>query len=143
MQLGDKIKAARIEAGLTQAQLAEKIGVSRKTISLYEANTRQPKNAATIIDLAHALGIVTDYFLTDNELRRIEEQDEFIAKSGEQYGVKGKAQARLILEQASALFAGGELSESDQEAFFRTMTEIYFDAKEKAKKYTPKQYVKK
>lgn len=143
MQLGDKIKAARLEAGLTQAQLAEKVGLSRKTITLYEANTRRPKNAATIIDLAHALGVATGYFLTNDELLRIDQQDEFLARSGEQYGVRGKAQARLILEQASALFAGGELNQEDREAFFRTMTEIYFDAKDKAKKYTPKKFVKK
>lgn len=140
MEFGDKIRAARQAAEITQEALAEKVGVSRRTIMLYETNRRKPKNAATIISLAKALNVGTDYFLTDDEMKQIEEQESFLEQAGEQYGNRGKAQARLILDQASALFAGGELSEEDKEAFFQTMTQIYFDAKAKAKKYTPKKY---
>ena len=56
------------------------------------------------------------------------------------YGLHGKKQAEQILKQAQGLFAGGELDEEDRDAFFRAMTDIYFDAKERAKKYTPKKY---
>lgn len=140
MEFGDKIKAARLAAEMTQEVLAEKVGVSRRTIMFYEMNKRKPKNAAMVISLAKALNVRTDYFLTDDELAQIQEQDAFLEQAGEQYGNRGKAQARLILDQASALFAGGELSEDDKEAFFQTMTEIYFDAKAKAKKYTPRKY---
>ncbi|MGI5971700.1 MAG: helix-turn-helix domain-containing protein [Oscillospiraceae bacterium] len=139
MQFGDKIRAARQACGMTQKALAEKIGVTTRTIQLYEANSRQPKNAATIISLAHALNVGTDYFLSERELECIREQEAFLSEAADKYGNRGRAQARLILDQASALFAGGELSEEDKEAFFRTMTEIYFDAKEKAKKYAPGQ----
>lgn len=142
MQFGDRIKAARQAAEMTQEALAERIGVSRRTIVLYETNRRKPKNAGTIIDLAKALDVSTDYFMTDDELKLIQEQDAFLEQAGEQYGNRGKAQARLILDQTSALFAGGGLSEEDKEAFFKTMTEIYFDAKEKAKKYAPNKYRK-
>ena len=38
--LGNHLKALRTEAGLTQAQLAEKIGVSRKTINTIENKTK-------------------------------------------------------------------------------------------------------
>ena len=41
-----------------------------------------------------------------------------------------------------ALFEGGELPDEDKDEFFRAITEIYFDAKEKNKKYTPKKYRK-
>lgn len=140
MQFGDKIRAARQAAEMTQDALAEKVGVSRRTIMLYETNRRKPKNAATIISLAKALNVGTDYFLTDDELKQIEEQEAFLEQAGEQYGNRGKAQARLILDQTSALFAGGDLSEEDKEAFFQTMTEIYFDAKAKAKKYSPNKF---
>jgi transcriptional regulator with XRE-family HTH domain len=140
MQFGEKIKAAREAAGMTQKKLAEAIGVSTRTIQLYEANDRQPKNATTIISLAHALGMETDYFLSTQELERIREQETFLSEATQKFGSRGKAQAQLILDQASALFAGGELAEEDQEAFFQTMSEIYFDAKSRAKKYTPKQF---
>jgi transcriptional regulator with XRE-family HTH domain len=140
MQFGDKIRAARQAVEMTQETLAEKVGVSRRTIALYETNKRKPKNAGTIIALAKALNVSTDYFMTDDELKQIQEQDAFLEQAGEQYGNRGKAQARLLLDQTSALFAGDDLSEDDKEAFFRTMTEIYFDAKAKAKKYTPNKY---
>lgn len=140
MQFGDKIRAARQAAEMTQETLAEKIGVSRRTVALYETNKRKPKNAGMIIALAKALNVSTDYFMTDDELKQIQEQEAFLDQAGEQYGNRGKAQARLILEQTSALFAGGALSEDDKEAFFQTMTQIYFDAKVKAKKYTPNEY---
>ncbi len=140
MQFGDRIKAARLAAKMTQDALAKETGLSRRTIMLYETNKRQPKNASVILSLSKALGVGSDFFLSEDELGRIREQDAFLAESGEKYGTRGRAQARLILDQTSALFAGGVLSEEDQEAFFRAMTDIYFDAKEKAKKYTPKRY---
>lgn len=137
MQFGDKIRAARQAGGMTQKALAEAIGVTTRTIQLYEANDRQPRNATSIISLAHALNVGTDYFLSEKELDRIREQEAFLSEATDKYGTRGRAQAHLILDQASALFAGGELSADDQEAFFQTMTEIYFDAKAKAKKYAP------
>lgn len=40
--IGKRLKKSRISAGLTQQQLAEKIGISRSTISKYELNKAQP-----------------------------------------------------------------------------------------------------
>ena len=140
MQFGEKIKSARTAANMTQKELAESIGVTTRTIQFYEQNKRQPKNATAIIKLAGALKVSTDYFLSTDELEKAQSQEVFLKEAGIKYGSRGKAQAKLILEQASALFAGGELEEEDQEAFMRTMTEIYFDSKQHAKKYTPKKY---
>jgi DNA-binding transcriptional regulator YiaG len=41
--LHEQIRAARKEAGLTQAKLAEKLGVSLRTIESWEAGVRQPR----------------------------------------------------------------------------------------------------
>ena len=48
---------------------------------------------------------------------------------------------RKIKEQTTALFAGGELSEEDQAAFIEEMESLFLDAKEDAKKFTPKKYL--
>lgn len=40
MEIGKKLKNARIEAGLTQEKAAEKIDVSRQTISNWENENR-------------------------------------------------------------------------------------------------------
>ena len=39
----EQIRAARKEAGLTQVELAEKLGVSLRTIENWEAGVRQPR----------------------------------------------------------------------------------------------------
>lgn len=56
------LEQRRVAAGLTQAQLAEKSGLSQSNISRIEAGHRLPK-ADTIRALAYGLGIdVLDLF---------------------------------------------------------------------------------
>ena len=43
MNLANNIKDARIRSGLTQAELAKRIGTDQKAISGYERGTRSPK----------------------------------------------------------------------------------------------------
>ena len=43
MPVGERIRAARKSAGLTQAQLAEKSGVASISIHQYESGKRQPR----------------------------------------------------------------------------------------------------
>lgn len=54
--LGDRIREARKNASLTQAELAEKIGVKRSVISKYENGTISPKYD-TILKIAEALNV--------------------------------------------------------------------------------------
>lgn len=49
------ITVARINAGLTQAQLADKIGVAAQHIGRWERGERKPKIDA-LMRIAHALG---------------------------------------------------------------------------------------
>lgn len=52
--LGNRLKDARTEAGLTQAELAERIGVSRKTINTVENGVFIPSTLLAL-KLARAL----------------------------------------------------------------------------------------
>lgn len=54
--LGDRIREARKKASLTQAELAEKIGVKRSVISKYENGSISPTHD-TILNIAKALNI--------------------------------------------------------------------------------------
>lgn len=56
MNIGDRIKEARKTAGLTQTQLAEKIGVATITIRQYELGKRQPR-IEQLRKIASALGL--------------------------------------------------------------------------------------
>lgn len=60
--LGKKLKMARLRAGLTQEELAEKIGVSRGSIARYELGEMEPK-LENLIALSEILDISTDYLL--------------------------------------------------------------------------------
>lgn len=65
---GKKLKAARIEAGYTQKQLAEAIGVCDKHISRYESGTRFPDLDTTLQRICEALGVEFDITLTPSIL---------------------------------------------------------------------------
>lgn len=57
MQTGDLIKDARIKAGITQAELAERLGVTPQAVSQYERGIKKPK-LETVIRIAEALGVL-------------------------------------------------------------------------------------
>lgn len=59
---GERIKAARKAAGLTQEQLASKCGLATITIRQYESGKRQPR-LAQIKDLATATGTTVQKLL--------------------------------------------------------------------------------
>ena len=129
MEIGDKIRAARKRAGFTQKELAAKVEVTTRCIQYYESNIRKHQTTEMIIKLAAALGEDVNYFLSDRELEIMRENEMFLGEAESKYGKSGKAQAKQIIENAQALFAGGELAEEDKEAFFQAITELYFDSK--------------
>lgn len=62
MNVGERIKAARKKANLTQAQLAQLCGVATITIRQYEADKREPK-LEQLWKIAGALGVRLDDLL--------------------------------------------------------------------------------
>ena len=64
MTIGDKIKAARKKAGMTQKEVAELVGVTPRCIQYYEGNIRKPQSTEVLIKLAAALNEEVSYFLS-------------------------------------------------------------------------------
>ena len=126
MKFGEKLLAERKKMRLSQAALAEAIGVTRYTLINYETGKSHPQDREIYFKLADFFAVDVNYFLTEDE--------EAIMEAAKRYGRKGDAQAESVLEQASALFAGGGLSESAQSAFIREMQAIIQDAEQRAKK---------
>lgn len=60
--LKDRLKQLRSERGLTQAQLARKLGVSASAVGMYEQGRREP-DASTLARLADVLRCSTDELL--------------------------------------------------------------------------------
>ena len=61
--LGARIAALRRNAGLSQAELAQRLQVSASAMGMYEQGRREP-SAQTLVTMAQALGVTTDYLLT-------------------------------------------------------------------------------
>ena len=66
MTTGQLIKAARKKAEMTQAELAEKLGVSSSFIAQYETNNRNPKKE-TLERIAAALDVSYFDLITEKE----------------------------------------------------------------------------
>lgn len=59
---GERLKKARIYRGLTVAELAERIGCQRQTLSMYEISKSQPTDKTTVVRLAQELDFPVKYF---------------------------------------------------------------------------------
>ena len=61
--LGARIAALRREAGLSQAQLALRLGISPSAMGMYEQGRREP-SMETLVAMAKVFRVSTDYLLT-------------------------------------------------------------------------------
>ena len=61
MGIGERVKSARIMAGMSQRALASQVGVSAQAISKYERDMDVP-GSGILIKLANTLGVKSEYF---------------------------------------------------------------------------------
>jgi transcriptional regulator with XRE-family HTH domain len=130
----EKLVDARKKAGLTQAELAKAIGISRKAVQDYETAGAYPRTRDKYRIIAETLGVEVNYLLTDDE--------EFVVEAKKRGGSHGKRQAMELVGQLGAMFAGGEMDDDDRETVMMALQEAYWKAKSHNKKYTPKKYQK-
>lgn len=131
----EKLRESRAAAQMSQEELSLKIGVSRRSVLAYEKGEKHPRDGV-ILKIAAALGISTRYLkddLCDDPLKDIE-HDAVIAKASEKYGSAGARDVKEALEMNRALFAGGELSQEEKDAFFEAVMTAYVTCKENARK---------
>lgn len=135
MTFSDKIKLSRELCNLTQQQLADKVGVSKRTIASYESSGAIARSS-TMRKLAKALNVSYDYLTNDNitDPKQGIEKIEYIEEARNQFGNRAAKEVDELLERNAALFAGGELSEDAKDAFFTAVTKAYLECKEQAKK---------
>lgn len=123
MNLAEKLKFCRAEMKLSQIEMAEKIGVSRRTYINYEQGTSLPREPKVLEKMADLLGVSIDYLMDG--------RDDFLLKTEDAYGYRGKMQAKKILDATEQLCAGGSLSPADEEQFQQHMFQIFTKMKER------------
>lgn len=131
MTFSDKIKRFREVADLTQRELADLVGVSQRTIASYES-TNAVARRTTMAKLARALKVSVRY-LSDDEctdpLADIE-KDDYVEEARQRYGASGARDVDALLRDNAALFAGGELSQEEKDAFFEAVMRAYVASKD-------------
>lgn len=100
MEIGQKLKTKRTASGLSQEALAEKIGVSRQTISSWE-NDRSYPDIGSILKLSDLYGVSLDELL---------KEDENMRKHVEESGMLTRRYWNLLFELAILLLPFGVLA---------------------------------
>ena len=117
MEFKEKIRLLRREAGLTQRETAEKIGVTYRTYQNYEAGASAPQSAV-LSRLAKVFGVSMDV-LTGGE------NADFSSENSE---------LCVLLSEMKALFSGGKLRDEDKQYVIEALTEAFWRSKEMGEK---------
>ncbi|MGE5552950.1 MAG: helix-turn-helix domain-containing protein [Betaproteobacteria bacterium] len=104
MGLGDRLRKEREKKGWTQAQAADKAGITSQALSNYEREYRDP-DTATLSRLAQIYGVSVDYLLGHTDDRMIPSQDlprnpdiRIISRAGDRLTPEQAEQLRKVAE---------------------------------------------
>ena len=84
MEFKDRVKAVRKAFGLTQKAFAERIGVTRNTISKYEYEGKNPEGPVVAL-LCREFGVSKTWLLSGEGEMLLPTQDRLIAEMAEKY----------------------------------------------------------
>lgn len=111
---GERLMRARKKKELTREELGKLCGITGRTIQNYELGHVTPNRIDVSQRLADVLDISVDYLIYgEKEETELTEEDK-----------------REILAHASALFAGGKLSDDEQLAFIYELQTLYMKARQ-------------
>lgn len=111
---GERLMRARKEKELSREELGKLCGITGRTIQNYELGHVTPNRIDVSQRLADVLDISVDYLIYgEKEETELTEEDK-----------------KEILAHASALFAGGKLSDEEQLAFIYEIQTLYMKARQ-------------
>ena len=105
IDIGAKIKTLRKGRKLTQQELADKMGITRATVSNYEVGRRSP-HISELKRFADFFGVGIDYF-----------------------GVVPKDEMFDLLTRAREVFNSPEVSREKKEELYKSLMRIYLEMK--------------
>lgn len=95
MDFSEKILSLRKSRGLTQEQLAEKLNVSRQSVSKWESGQAIPE-LETIVALCRVFDITTDYLLKPSEMDELSIKTEMLEKQQQQLLIREQLYKRIF-----------------------------------------------
>lgn len=102
----DRLKAARRASGMTQKEVAEKIGVAKSTYSLYESGKRTPLVEGVKL-IAKTLGVTADELLglpQTDEVVWLSDNDSVIISSYRNLNADGRRRLLQYAEELSKIY---------------------------------------
>ena len=102
MAIGDVIRKYRKQAGLTQEEMARRLGVTAPAVNKWEKGSTQP-DIALLAPIARLLGISTDILLSFRDTLSSEEIAAFVKKIDRDLETRGYSEvfgeAKRMLEE--------------------------------------------
>lgn len=108
MQLHEKLKALRLRHYYTQQEIADKLGVTRSTVSNFEIGRRKPE-IDVLEKLACIYNVDLNYFATHTM-----QTSDFM----------------LLIEKAEAIFNNPAISEHEKDKVYQSLMKVYLTMKE-------------
>lgn len=103
--IGKKLKTLRKSQRLTQQAVADKIGITRATISNYEIDRRTP-NLRDLQKIADFFGVGLDYF-----------------------GISAADEVRDVLARAKEVFENEQVSKEKKDELYKELMRLYLNIK--------------
>ena len=97
MKFGEKVRDLRKKHSLTQDELAQCLGINKRTIIGWERDGRYPRSIEMLEKMADIFHVPLTYLQPDQSL--------FIERAAEAYGKKGKIEAQHLAFELTELFA--------------------------------------
>lgn len=111
MKFAVKLKQARIQAGMTQTELSDQLGVTVRTLQNYESGNVYPKKREMYERLAVLFQTDVDYWLAEGS-------------SGLSFD------AQELVEKVGSFFADESLSSADVDNVMKSIQDAYWTSKE-------------
>ncbi len=120
MTFGEKLKAMRTGAEERQEDLEKDIGITKRTVILYERGDRTPRSEKTYIALAEHYKTPIEFWKEDRE-DDADKIEEYVAYRRSSHA------AEKIIENVQGLFAGGKLSEIDKFKVIKALEKTFWE----------------
>lgn len=130
----EKLRQARKRVRLSQSQLAERVGVTQRSLTNYECGRAVPRKKV-LRKLAGELNVTAEYLTNDacDDPQAGRLREERLSTARALFGRRGEQEMSELMERNAAFFAGGSVDQEAKDAFFDALMTAYITCKNEAR----------
>ena len=133
-RFSEKLRQSRKRVRMSQSQLAERVGVTQRSMTNYECGRAVPRRK-TLRKMAEELHVTVEYLtndaVDDPQAGRLREERLTTARA--LFGRRGEQEMNELMERNAAFFAGGSVDQEAKDAFFDALMTAYITCKNEAR----------